>query len=79
MNNLLFHNVRQPCAQCTWTITLHKDAQLAVEYLYQPNPQEQSNLALTQPGAPAPLIFTAGGWFSGPIDERKLAPVEAPK
>ncbi len=66
-------------AQRNWTITLHKDAHVAVEYLYQPNPQEQPDTALTQPGAPAPLIFTAGGWFSSPIDEQKLALVEPPK
>ncbi len=62
-----------------WTLSLHEDAQVAVEYLYQPNPNEQPDLALTQPDAPAPLIFTSSGWFSGPIDEKKLAPVRATK
>lgn len=66
-------------AERGWTISMHEDAQVAVEYLYQPNPQEQPDLALSQPGAPEPLIFTAGGWFSDPIDENKVAPVEAPK
>lgn len=79
MNNLWPHNTRQPGAQRSWTIRMHKDAQVAVEYLYQPNPQEQPDLALVQPSAPAPWIFTSGGWFSGPIDEKKLAPLEAPK
>ena len=79
MNNLLPHNARESGVHHSWTITMHKDAQVAVEYLYQPNPQEQPDLALTQPEAPTPLIFTADGWFSGPIDEKKLAPVEAPK
>ena len=62
-----------------WTVTMHEGAQVALEYLYQPNATEQPDLALTQPNAPAPLIFTSSGWFSDPIDEKVLAPVRAPE
>jgi hypothetical protein len=63
----------------SWTISMHEDAQVTVEYLYQPDPSDQPNLALTQPGAPEPLLFTAGDWFNDPIDKNKVAPVEPPK
>lgn len=66
-------------AQRGWKITMHKDAQVALEYLYHPNFNEQPDLAITQPGAPKPLIFKSGSWFSDPIDEKSIAPVRAPE
>jgi hypothetical protein len=66
-------------AERSWTIAMHEDAQVIVEYLYQPNPNEQPDLVLSQPGAPEPLIFMSGGWFNDPIDKSKVAPVGPPK
>ncbi|MDR3566244.1 MAG: hypothetical protein P4N59_33075 [Negativicutes bacterium] len=58
---------------------MHEDAKVALEYLYQPDPNEHPEIAITQPDAPAPMHFTAGGWFSSPIDESSLEPVSAPQ
>ncbi|MEG1340950.1 MAG: hypothetical protein RSD81_09200 [Pseudomonas sp.] len=63
----------------SWKITMHEDAKVALEYLYHPNFNEQPDLAITQPNAPAPIIFTSGGWFSDPIDNELLAPVRPPE
>ena len=62
-----------------WSIQMHEDAQVELEYLYFPDPDQQPGLALQQPDAPTPLIFTSGGWFIDPIDPSKLEPVAGPK
>lgn len=61
-----------------WVITMHEDAQVELEYLYRPDVKEQPTLALQQPEAPKPLVFTSSGWFSETIDESMLAPVRKP-
>lgn len=61
-----------------WVLTMHEDAQVELEYLYRPDIESQPTLALEQPGAPAPLVFTSSGWFSETIDPAKLAPVRKP-
>ena len=62
-----------------WIISMHEDAKVALEYLYQPSPLEQPTLILAQPTAPTPLVFTASGWFSETIDNKQIAPVSPPK
>ncbi|MFE0502020.1 toxin VasX [Lysobacter soli] len=62
-----------------WSITMHEDALVDLEFLYQPYPNEQPELGFTQPGFPKLLRFVSGGWFSEPVDEEALAPVGAPK
>ncbi|WP_313371254.1 toxin VasX [Achromobacter animicus] len=66
-------------SECGWSIQMDEDAEVAVEYLYFPDPERQPNLVLRQPNAPKALVFSSGGWFSDPIDSAKLEPVEAPK
>lgn len=65
--------------ECGWAIQMHEDATVALEYLYLPDPETQPGLAIDQPGAPAPLVFTAGGLFRSPIDTAKLEPVRKPQ
>lgn len=65
--------------ECGWAIQMHEDATVALEYLYLPDPETQPELAIDQPGAPAPLVFTAGGLFRAPIDTAKLEPVREPQ
>jgi hypothetical protein len=57
---------------------MHEDTEVALEYLYFPDPEQQPGLALLQPHAPTPLVFTSRGWFSDPIVSAKLEPVGAP-
>ncbi|CAB3903243.1 hypothetical protein LMG26689_04598 [Achromobacter animicus] len=66
-------------SECGWSIQMDEDAEVALEYLYFPDPERQPNLVLRQPNAPKSLVFSSGGWFSDPIDSAKLEPVEAPK
>jgi len=66
-------------SECGWAIQMHENTQVALEYLYLPGPIQQPGLALDQPGAPAPLVFSSGGLFTAPIDTAKLEPVGAPK
>ena len=61
-----------------WVITMHEDAKVEFEYLYRPDVKEQPTLALQQPEAPKPLVFTSSGWFSETIDESLLTPVRKP-
>ncbi|SEI38752.1 toxin VasX [Achromobacter sp. NFACC18-2] len=65
--------------ECGWLIQMHEHTDVSIEYLYFPDPDQMPHLALWQPGAPEPLVFTSGGWFSDPIDISKLEPVGAPK
>lgn len=65
--------------ECGWVIQMHEDTQVALEYLYFPDPEQQPGLALLQPDAPTPLVFTSSGWFTDPIDSAKLEPVGAPE
>ncbi|MNT36063.1 hypothetical protein D3C72_1721230 [compost metagenome] len=65
--------------ECGWSIQMHEDTKVALEYLYIPHPEQQPGLALPQPDAPDPLVFTSSGWLSDPIDLAKLEPVGAPK
>lgn len=65
--------------ECGWMIFMHEDAKVALEYLYFPNPDKHPGLALRQPDAPEPLVFTSGGWFTDLIDPSKLDPVGPPK
>ncbi|CAB3827216.1 toxin VasX [Achromobacter animicus] len=64
--------------ECGWSILMHEDAEVALEYLYFPDPERHPTLAIRQPCAPAPLAFTSGGWFKEPIDQSKLEPVRPP-
>lgn len=64
--------------ECGWAIQMHEDTEVALEYLYFPDPEQQPGLALLQPHAPTPLVFTSRGWFSDPIASAKLEPVGAP-
>lgn len=64
--------------ECGWAIQMHEDTEVALEYLYFPDPEQQPGLALLQPHAPTPLVFTSSGWFTNPIDSAKLEPVGAP-
>ncbi|MGE8454935.1 MAG: hypothetical protein ACN6OP_30865, partial [Pseudomonadales bacterium] len=66
-------------SECGWSIQMDEDAEVALEYLYFPDPERQPNLALRQPDAPKALVFSPGGWLSDPIDSAKLEPVEGPK
>jgi len=65
-------------SECGWAIQMHEDTQVALEYLYFPDPEQQPGLALLQPDAPTPLVFTSSGWFTESIDSVKLEPVGAP-
>ncbi|AVJ30573.1 toxin VasX [Achromobacter spanius] len=65
--------------ECGWSIQMHEDAEVALEYLYFPDPERQPGLALRQPAAPTPMVFTSAGWLSDPIDPATLEPVRAPK
>ncbi|EHK68159.1 hypothetical protein KYC_01669 [Achromobacter arsenitoxydans SY8] len=65
--------------ECGWSIQMHKDTKVALEYLYFPDPERQPGLALQQPDAPAALVFTSDGWFKSPIDPAKLEPVRDPR
>ncbi|SIT31881.1 toxin VasX [Achromobacter sp. MFA1 R4] len=65
--------------ECGWAIQMHEDAVVTVEYLYFPDPEKHPELALQQPNAPHPLVFTAAGWFTDSIDPSKLEPVRVPK
>lgn len=64
--------------ECGWVIQMHEDTEVALEYLYFPDPDQQPGLALLHPDAPTPLVFTSSGWFTNPIDSAKLEPVGAP-
>jgi len=64
--------------ECGWVIQMHEDTEVALEYLYFPDPDQQPGLALLQPDAPTPLVFTSSGWFTNSIDSAKLEPVGAP-
>ena len=64
--------------ECGWKIVMHEDAKVALEYIFFPDPEQQPGLALLQPDAPAPLVFSSQGWFSDPIDAAKLEPVKEP-
>ncbi|WP_146040505.1 toxin VasX [Pseudomonas sp. GW456-12-1-14-TSB6] len=75
----LIRRNKQMEPESDWTISMHEDAKVSLEYLYQPNPQEQPTLKLTQSTSPTPLIFTASGWFSETIDDKQIAPVSPPK
>jgi len=57
---------------------MHEDAKVESEYLFFPDPEQQPRLALQQPDAPAPLVFSSQGWFSDQIDAAKLEPVKEP-
>lgn len=61
-----------------WVLNMHEDAKVELEYLYRPDVEFQPTLALEQPGAPTPLVFTSSGWFSETIEPAKLAPVRKP-
>lgn len=61
-----------------WVISMHEDAQVELEYIYRPDVKEQPTLALQQPEAPKPLVFTSSGWLSETIDPAILAPVRKP-
>ncbi|WP_156441321.1 MULTISPECIES: hypothetical protein [unclassified Burkholderia] len=65
--------------ECGWTIQMHEDATVELEYLYIPDPETQPGLAIDQPGAPTPLVFTSVGLFRAPIDDSKLEPVKEPQ
>jgi hypothetical protein len=67
---LIRHNTQME-RESDWTISMHEDSKVSLEHLYQPSPQEQPTLILTQPTAPIPLIFTASGWLSETIDDKK--------
>lgn len=62
-----------------WRIAMHEDAQVKLEYLYRPDVESRPTLALQQPDAPEPLVFTSSGWFSDSIDPTKLVPVRKPR
>jgi hypothetical protein len=62
-----------------WSIAMHEDTKVVLECFYQPDPNEHPEIAIIQPDAPAPMSFTAGGWFSPPIDESHLNPASAPQ
>ncbi|WP_155888017.1 toxin VasX [Cupriavidus sp. WS] len=62
-----------------WRIGMHEDAQVELQYLYRPDVESRPTLALEQPDAPNPLVFTSSGWFSKTIDPAKLSPVTKPK
>ena len=47
--------------ECGWAIQMHKDTEVELQYLYFPAPDEQPDLILRQPGAPAPMVFTSSG------------------
>ncbi|MGO4582214.1 toxin VasX [Cupriavidus sp. 2TAF22] len=64
--------------ECGWAIQMHEDTKVALKYLYLPAPVEQPGLAIDQPGAPTPLVFSSGGLFTDPIDPAKLEPVGTP-
>ena len=64
--------------ECGWEISMHEDAKVELEYLFFPDPDQQPELALLQPDAPAPLVFSSQGWFSDPIDAAKLESVKEP-
>lgn len=65
--------------ECGWSIQMHEDTKVALEYLYCPHPEQQPGLVLPQPDAPSTLVFTSSGWLSDPIDLTTLEPVRAPK
>jgi len=65
--------------ECGWAIQMHEDAEVTLEYLYFPDPEQQPGLALLQPEAPTPLVFTSSGWITDSINSAKLEPVRAPK
>ena len=62
-----------------WRIVMHKDARVELEYLYRPDVTSHPTLALEQPDAPTPLVFTASDWFSPTTDVDRLATVKPPK
>jgi len=64
--------------ECGWAIQMHEKTKVALEYLYFPDPESEPSLALRQPKAPTPLVFSAGGWFTDPIDSAHLDPVWGP-
>ncbi|MDH1522706.1 MULTISPECIES: hypothetical protein [Achromobacter] len=61
-----------------WSIQMHKDARVALEYLYFPDPDSRPDIALRQPHAPTPLQFSSGGWLSDPISSALLEPIRSP-
>ena len=65
--------------ECGWSIQMHKDTKVALEYLCFPDPERQPGLALQHPDASAALVFTSDGWFKSPIDPAKLEPVRDPR
>ncbi|CAO3921324.1 toxin VasX [Achromobacter mucicolens] len=62
-------------SECGWSIQMHEDAKVELEYLYFPDPDSQPDIALRQPHAPKPLQFSSGGWLSDPISSALLEPV----
>lgn len=65
--------------ECGWSIQMHEDAKVELEYLYFPDPDSRPDIALRQPSAPEPLQFSSGGWLSDPISSALLEPVRRPK
>ncbi len=65
-------------SECGWSIQMHEDAKVELEYLYFPDPGSQPDIALRQPHAPTPLQFSSGGWLSDPISSALLEPVRRP-
>jgi len=66
-------------SECGWSIQMHEDAKVELEYLYFPDPDSRPDIALRQPNAPKPLQFSSGGWLSDPISSALLEPVQRPK
>ena len=48
-------------SECGWSIQMDEEAEVALEYLYFPDPERQPTLALRQPGAPKALVFSSEG------------------
>ncbi|WP_146177826.1 toxin VasX [Achromobacter mucicolens] len=65
-------------SECGWSIQMHEDAKVALEYLYFPDPDSRPDIALRQPHAPTPLQFSSGGWLSDPISSALLEPIRSP-
>ncbi|CAN7716741.1 toxin VasX [Caballeronia sp. LjRoot31] len=57
-----------------WEIAMHEDAQAEVTYLYRPDPGRMPDIALEQPDAPKPLVFTR----EGATESDRVAPVRVP-
>ncbi|CAN7716892.1 hypothetical protein [Caballeronia sp. LjRoot31] len=57
-----------------WEIAMHEDAQAEVIYLYRPDPGRMPDIALEQPDAPKPLVFTR----EGATESDRVAPMRVP-